>query len=372
MLSDASSSITRALALLELLLEQPQGVGPADLFKRVNMSRSALFVLLNTLKQLGYVEQAERRGRYRAGPRLLAWRGSASPTADLQVAFYQEAGALGLSETVALALPAQDQAVVAAQVESNERIRSVFPPGFCFGPQSAAAQALSAAPAPSTQRNGYALSRSADSVEIAVPVCADGQTPGAALVLSAPAFRWSKARLSECLPPLREMAARLSYRLGAMRYAPWQAAARTSARKIDVAQRPLDPQATRAFLAAPWVARLACLRPDGSPHVVPVWHEWDGAHFFVAAWQGSLWADYVLANPSVSLSIDEPWPPLRRVLARGRALPLQAADFPGGLPALLERLRRRYLGPAGRLVSTAWQAFRITPQTLSAWQGIRA
>jgi len=372
MLSDASSSITRALALLELLLEQPQGVGLADLFKQINMSRSALFVLLNTLKQLGYVEQAERRGRYRAGPRLLAWRGSASQTTDLQVAFYQEAGALGLSETVALALPVQDRLILAAQVESNEQIRSVFPPGFCFEPQSAAAQALSAAPAPSTQRNGYAVSRSAESVELAVPVCADGQTPGAALVLSAPAFRWSKASLAECLPPLREMAARLSYRLGAMRYAPWQAAARTSAREIDVAQRPLDPQATRAFLAAPWVARLACLRPDGAPHVVPVWHEWDGAHFFVAAWQGSLWADYVLANPSVSLSIDEPWPPLRRVLARGRALPLQAADFPGGLPALLERLRRRYLGPAGRLASTAWQAFRITPETLSAWQGIRA
>jgi hypothetical protein len=105
---------------------------------------------------------------------------------------------------------------------------------------------------------------------------------------------------------------------------------------------------------------------------VPVWQEWDGRHFFVAAWQGSLWATYVLANPNVSLSVDEPWPPLRRVLARGKAAPLQESDFPGGLAGLLERLRRRYLGAGGRLAQTTWQAFRITPATFAAWQGLPA
>ena len=31
-----------------------------------------------------------------------------------------------------------------------------------------------------------------------------------------------------------------------------------------------------AFLAGPWLARVACLKPDGAPYVVPVWYHWDG------------------------------------------------------------------------------------------------
>jgi DNA-binding IclR family transcriptional regulator len=360
------SAVEKALLLIELLLERPQGAELTDLVARLDISRSSLFVLLNTLKQLGYAEQTERRGRYRAGPRLLAWRSGASPATNLQIAFYQEAEAMRLPETLALALPAQGAAILAAQVESTQQVRSVLPVGFRFAADSAAACALSTTPTPELRQTGYALVHSAESVELALPICADGQTPGAALVLSTPAFRWNEMHLGTYLPRLREMAARLSYRLGAMRYAPWQ----RRAGEADASRRPLDSDAVRTFLAAPWVARLACLRPDGSPHVVPVWQEWDGAHFFVAAWQGSLWAEYLLANPSVSLSVDEPWPPLRRVLVRGQAFPLQKTDFPGGLSALLDRLQRRYLGPGGALPSTTWQAFRITPETLTAWQGI--
>ena len=29
------------------------------------------------------------------------------------------------------------------------------------------------------------------------------------------------------------------------------------------------------FLSEPWIARLACIKPDGSPFVVPVWYHWD-------------------------------------------------------------------------------------------------
>jgi DNA-binding IclR family transcriptional regulator len=368
MRAESSPSIERALGLLELLLAQPQGATLADLRSRLDISRSSLFVLLGTLRRLGYIEQSERRGRYRAGPRLLAWRSQASPITELQTAFYQEASAAGLGETLALVLPLNGEVILAAQVESSEQVRSIYPAGHRFKPESAAAQVLAPSPSAGVRQRGCAVVQDVQSVELALPVCADGQTPNAALVMSAPAFRWRKARLNNDLLRLREIAARLSYRQGALRYTPWQPAVQPA----DIAQRPLDPKAIRAFLAAPWVARLACLRPDGAPHVVPVWQAWDGAHFFVAAWQGSLWAEYVLANPNVSLSVDEPWPPLRRVLARGKAIPLRETDFPGGLSGLLERLRRRYLGAGGRLTQTTWQAFRITPATFTAWQGLPA
>lgn len=361
-----SSSLQRALRLLEILREQPQGLAVNDLLARVDISRSALFALLGLLKRLGYVEQAGRRGLYLPGPRLAVWRAGASPDTHLQAAFHQEAGAWEMGETLLLVLPAQGEAVLAAQVESEAQVRSVFPAGFRFPPDSAPARALAAAPPPHVRRHGYALVRGADSVELALPICADGQTPCAALALSAPAFRWRKAALAAWLPRLREMAGRLSYRLGATRYTPWQGApARAVARRHLLAPAPM-----RDFLSGPWIARLACVRPDGAPHVVPVWQEWDGRHFYVAAWHGSLWAEYVLANPHVSLTIDEPWPPLRRVFARGRAAPLQQADLPGGFTALLNRLRRRYLGAAETIPLEAWRAFRIAPDALSAWQGL--
>lgn len=360
------TSVERALLLLEILLEQPGGVEVPDLLARIDISRSALFVLLNALKTLGYIEQAEKRGRYRAGPRLLAWRSSPPVDFDLQMAFRQEASALNLPETLALVLSAAGGALMAAQVEGAAQVRSVFPAAMRFSEQSAPSLALQPSPPSEVAQNGYALLAGQESVELALPICRDGQTPSAALVLSAPAFRWSAASLERCLPPLREMAARLSYRLGALRYTPWQ----NPSPESPIRRRALDDAQTAAFLAGPWIARLACLRPDGTPHVVPVWQEWDGQSFYVTAWQGSLWADYLLANPSVSLAIDEPWPPLRRVLARGQALPLQNADLPGGLKGLLNRLRRRYLGPDSPLPAAQWQAFRILPASLTAWQGL--
>ena len=79
-----SSTTERTLKLVEALLAQPGGVTPQDLLARLGSSRSTLFLLLHTLKRLGYVEQAEKRGRYSPGPRLRAWQSApAIPAADL-------------------------------------------------------------------------------------------------------------------------------------------------------------------------------------------------------------------------------------------------------------------------------------------------
>ncbi len=363
-----STAVARTLLVLETLLEASSGAELPELLAKVDISRSALYVLLNTLKATGYVEQAEKRGRYRAGPRLLAWRGSAALTPNLQTAFQQEAAAAGLRETLALALPVGGGAALGAQVEGTARVRSVYPAGWRFAVEHVAAQVLDPAPRFKLRQTGYALARGDESFDLALPICPDGVTPAAALLLSVPAQRWKAPRLAEFLHVLRPMAARLSYRQGAVRYAPWQAGPEGPV--AAGRRRSLNRAAIAAFLAEPWIARLACVRPDGAPHVVPVWQEWDGAHFTVAAWQGSLWADYIRANPRVSLTVDEPWQPLRRVLVRGAAAPLRTSAVRGGLKALMERLRRRYLGPSGALPAAEWQAFRITPETLSGWQGL--
>jgi hypothetical protein len=202
-------------------------------------------------------------------------------------------------------------------------------------------------------------------MDLALPVCRDGRRPDAAVLLSAPAFRWQPAGLLEAfLPELRAMAARLSYQSGASFYAPYQAGEPPRLQPTA----PLSAGELSAFLAGPWTARLACIRPDGRPHVIPVWQEWDGSGFRVIIWQGSQWAAYLRQNPNVSLTVDEPWPPLRRVTCRGLA---EALEPPFDLAALAGRLAKRYLGqpPAG-WTDQAEGAFRIIPETLRGYQGL--
>lgn len=378
-MTDSSPSTTeRTLHLVELLIRKPDGYSPQELTRLLGISRSSLFQLLRTLKTLGYVEQSGRRGLYRPGQRLLTWLDrlrSLAPaplTQDLLTAFHQEAGRRAWPETLLLAGrsdAAESHWRVIGQVEGHEQVRSVYTPGQeCAGDNDAAAQVLRLPPPGEVRQNGYALTHREPLIELALPVCPDGIRPEAALVLSAPAFRWDgNALLDAWLPDLRRLAARLSYRLGAAAYTPY-----SPERGSDIGPAAaLEPAELHAFLQNPITARLACIRPDGRPHVVPVWQEWDGRHFTVIAWRGSQWSEYLLQNEDVSLTIDEPWPPLRRVTARGRAEPLPYKPGEAQLTDLLKRLSARYLGEASptSLSGQVERAFRITPESLTGWQG---
>jgi DNA-binding IclR family transcriptional regulator len=367
-------SVRRTIELLESLLAQPQGLTLKELLAAVDGSRSSLFALLATLKSLGYVEQNERRGRYRAGARLLAWRVATPPVlnADLLHAFLQEAETAQLTETLAVIAPLPNgDAQVLGQVEGRAGVRVVFEPGQRLPAASAAGQIFHAAIAPEILQQRFSHALRGDAADATFPICRDGVQPVAALLLSAPTFRWSLDDNRALLHRLAEMAARLSYRLGAPFYTPWQESGWQAMAEMAL----LDEQSVAQVLAAPWMARLACLGSEGAPHVVPVWHEWDQVRgsFHILAWRGSRWANYLLENPQVSLTVDEPWPPLRRVSARGVALPEYGGDDPR-LHAMLSRLSRRYLGKnaATTLAPQVERSFAITPNSLRGWQGMVA
>ncbi len=42
----------------------------------------------------------------------------------------------------------------------------------------------------------------------------------------------------------------------------------------------MEEDEVEAFLASDTLARLACLKPDGSPYVIPIWYQWDGKDFW--------------------------------------------------------------------------------------------
>jgi DNA-binding IclR family transcriptional regulator/nitroimidazol reductase NimA-like FMN-containing flavoprotein (pyridoxamine 5'-phosphate oxidase superfamily) len=377
----AITTAERTLRLIELMLSRPEGWTPQELLIELDLSRSALFALLRSLKDRGYIDQTGKRGRYLPGPRLIAWRIVQVPgVQNLVSAFTQEIEASRMNgsseggpvETLALVIPTRRPEgepgwLVIAQVDGAAQVRSTFNTGQVYSRMPAAAQVLADSPTPQVANSGYSLADEGDTIELALPICRDGRNPEAALLVSAPAFRWTPAQFENTyLADLREAAARISYRLGASFYAPYQPRPDGGLKSA----KSLTEEEISAFLRGPYVASLACVRPDGRPHVIPVWQEWDGQRFLVLAWKGAQWGDYVLQNPHVSLTIDEPWIPLRRVVVQGCAQAL-AAD-PGEVERLLQRLSRRYLGhpAAPGLKQQILRAFSIQPETVRGWQGL--
>lgn len=65
-------SLERAFAILEEITRHREGIGLADLARRVGLHSSTAFHLIRTMVQLGYVSQPRDSKRYRIGRRLFA------------------------------------------------------------------------------------------------------------------------------------------------------------------------------------------------------------------------------------------------------------------------------------------------------------
>ena len=91
----------------------------------------------------------------------------------------------------------------------------------------------------------------------------------------------------------------------------------------------------RRFLEEEPVVWLSTVRPDGAPHIVPIWFWWDGGALVVASKPGAQKVRNLRANPSVMLALGDAEDDFDVGLVKGRA-------------ELLDRPARR--GPAGRPV----------------------
>lgn len=364
-----SSTIERTLMILELFLNQPNGFTAQEMIEKTGISRSTLFSMLKALKDLGYLEQTQNRGPYFVGPKFSAWTGATPPTIQALIqSFQQESFTQEFPETIALAVNSPEGLVILDQVESRQGIRAVYPIRSPMVEKTAAHALFSAPSKAEILSSGFVLLENDESYELALPICSDGFTPIAAILMKTPKFRWKIETLLESnLDILRAMTARLSYRLGAVTYSPFHPQNSPAIGPTS----PLNEKQINQFLAGPWTARLACIRPDGNPHVIPVWQEWDGNVFYILSWQGSQWADFVRKNPQISLTIDEPWAPLRRVVCRGQAMEIFETD-PEKRNALIGRLAQRYLGKNAPIIfqHQIESIFSIKPENLRGWQGL--
>ncbi len=145
----------------------------------------------------------------------------------------------------------------------------------------------------------------------------------------------------------------------------------------------MNPEEVNEFLAGPWYSRTACLKPDGSPYIFPSWYHWDGVAFWLVARARSAWAHYLISDPRACIVVDEPQPPIRKVMAEGTAVCVEAAVGPyleNGEMSIWNKIGTnetgpRYLGDgkeeyrSQKNTEPCW-TFKIVPKKLITWQGL--
>jgi len=81
---------------------------------------------------------------------------------------------------------------------------------------------------------------------------------------------------------------------------------------MDAAGSTLAANRIRRFLESEPVVWVSTVRPDGTPHLVPIWFWWDGEALLVFSKPDAQKVRNLRANPSVMLALGDAEPERRR------------------------------------------------------------
>ena len=130
------------------------------------------------------------------------------------------------------------------------------------------------------------------------------------------------------------------------------------------------------FLNGSVISRLATVKPDGAPYVVPVWHYWDGAAMWVIPRERSSFVENLRQEPRVCVSTaDDVDPRHTRVVIEGSVEVVEGpVKMQGRMLEIANDMARRYMGPhgpkyLGRTADRPRYLLKITPEKITSWQG---
>jgi len=104
----------------------------------------------------------------------------------------------------------------------------------------------------------------------------------------------------------------------------------------------MRPDEWRAFLAeGTRTGKLATVRRDGRPHVVPIWYVLDGDDLVFTMGRGSVKAHAMRRDPGVCLCVDDERPPYAYVMVEGA---VAMTEDPGDLLRFATAIGGRYMG----------------------------
>jgi PPOX class probable F420-dependent enzyme len=132
----------------------------------------------------------------------------------------------------------------------------------------------------------------------------------------------------------------------------------------------MTPEELHEFLTGTRIfAKVATLAEDGWPAVSPSWYEYDGEAFWLVTKELAGFCRNMRRDPRVTLCVDNPEPPYRRVIVRGEAEFVEADWVPLG-----RRMVLRYLGEQGldyfqATLDLPRALVRIRPVRVTSWNG---
>jgi PPOX class probable F420-dependent enzyme len=87
-------------------------------------------------------------------------------------------------------------------------------------------------------------------------------------------------------------------------------------------------------------AQLATLMADGSPHVAPVWFEYDGSNILINSAKGRVKDKNIRRDPRVGIDILDPDNPYRHLSLRGKVVEITEK----GADEHIDKLTKKYTG----------------------------
>lgn len=147
----------------------------------------------------------------------------------------------------------------------------------------------------------------------------------------------------------------------------------------------MEDEQLDSFLQSDALARVACLKPDGAPYVVPMWYQWDGSSFWFVGRERAQWCRYMDGDPRVSVVIDKEHgrpdassgeiQQIPKVMTSGKVEIVERPNVGGAWVDIAAKMAVRYLGENGPsyLESTLQQPrwlIRLTPDEFTTWKGM--
>ena len=126
------------------------------------------------------------------------------------------------------------------------------------------------------------------------------------------------------------------------------------------------------FLAEEPIVWLSTVRPDGGPHIVPIWFWWDGTAILVFSKPDAQKVRNLRARPSVMLALGDAEDDFDVGLIRGTADLLDEGTSAVIPTAHLDKYRDRMAAiglDADTYAATYSQVIRIEPQDYLGWHG---
>lgn len=118
------------------------------------------------------------------------------------------------------------------------------------------------------------------------------------------------------------------------------------------------------LIQRPAFANLATVMKDGSPHVTPVWFDYEGGYFRINSAKGRVKDRNMRNNPRVALCILDPQNPYRYLEIRGHVTEISE----NGADEHIDKLAMKYLNVASYPHRTATEVrvqYKITADHVS-------